>query len=312
MRVLIGYDDSVPRERIIQDLARAGLPAKTEAVVLTVATAWGHDPFPRDTRKRDRSRTRLSRQFQSHLDRALKEAQALADSGKRRLQEHFPAWEIKTEAAIDDAAEAILRKAEAWSADLIVVGSGQSAISRLFLGSVSQKVLHNARTSVRIARAEGAGKPRPPRILVGVDGSAGSLGAVSAVCGRSWPEKTKVRLVSVIDTLLPHSILSSRAAPRKRALRTVAGNRDWLEGKLEAAMDLLAAEGLEAKPVILTGEPRRALLEQAKEWRAQTLFLGSRGLNSVERFFIGSVSSAVAAHASCSVEVVKATKGRRS
>jgi nucleotide-binding universal stress UspA family protein len=50
---------------------------------------------------------------------------------------------------------------------------------------------------------------------------------------------------------------------------------------------------------------------KARDWRAQNLFLGSRGLNSVERFLIGSVSSAVAAHAPCSVEVVKAKKSGR-
>lgn len=235
----------------------------------------------------------------------------MANRGKRRLREDFPAWEIKAEAAVDDAAEALLGKAEAWNADLIVVGSGRSAISRLFLGSVSQKVLNYARTSVRITRAEGEGKSRPPRILVGVDGSTGSLEAVSAVCERSWPEKTKVRLVSVVDTRSPHSILSAWAAPREGALRSTIGNRDWLEEKLEAAVEQLAAEGLDAKPVILNGDPRRVLLKQAKDWRAQTIFLGARGLNSVERFIIGSVSSAVAMHASCSVEVVKVKKKRR-
>ena len=312
MRILIGYDDSVPLEKTLLDLDRAGLPSGTEAVILSVATAWGHDPFPRGGGKRDRPGPPPSRQLRKHMDRAMKETRALADSGKRRLRERFPAWKIQAEAAIDDAAEALLAKAEAWNADLVAVGPGRSAIRRLFLGSVSQKVLGYARTSVRITRAGGEGKHRAPRILIGVDGSAGSLGAVSEVCGRSWPENTKVRLVSVVDSRLPLSVLSVRAAPREGSAGSPIADRDWLEGKLEAAAERISAAGLDAEPVILAGEPRRALLEQARDWRAQSVFLGSRGLNSVERFFIGSVSSGIAMQAPCSVEVVKAKRKRKS
>ena len=43
--------------------------------------------------------------------------------------------------------------ADEWPADLIVVGAqGRSALSRLMLGSVSQKVVTSAACSVRIAR----------------------------------------------------------------------------------------------------------------------------------------------------------------
>jgi len=54
--------------------------------------------------------------------------------------------------------------------DLIVLGShNRSALGRLFLGSVSQTVLTEARCSVRIARARLAKEPSPLQFLIGVE-----------------------------------------------------------------------------------------------------------------------------------------------
>lgn len=308
MRILIGFDGAAPMDGVFPDLARAGLPARTEAVVMSVATAWGHAPTPPESPDQYASVFPLDKKYKHHLKQSLKDAQTLAQQGKRGLREHFHSWKVEAEGAIDDAAEALLRKAESWNADLIVVGSGRSAIGRLLLGSVSQKVLNYAQTSVRITREWPKGKAPQTRILVGVDGSPDSLAAVSAVCERSWPENTAVCLVAVVDSRSPLSLLPMLTSTRKKALTTAIRAIGGLEGKMEAAVDLLAAAGLDAEPRILKGDPRRVLLKQAKDWRAHCIFLGSRGLNRVERFFIGSVSSAVAVQAPCSVEIIKTRK----
>lgn len=54
---------------------------------------------------------------------------------------------------VGDPATAILEGAEAWDIDLIVMGArGRSAIARLLLGSVADRVIHHAPCSVLIAR----------------------------------------------------------------------------------------------------------------------------------------------------------------
>jgi len=59
----------------------------------------------------------------------------------------------------------------------------------------------------------------------------------------------------------------------------------------------------------MSGDPKRVLVEESKRWGADCIFVGSMGFsNRVERFLIGSVSSAVAARAHCSVEVVREQK----
>ena len=59
-------------------------------------------------------------------------------------------------------------------------------------------------------------------------------------------------------------------------------------------------------------EARRALLEEARAWGADTMFVGSNGFASAfERFRLGSVSVALAEHAPCAVEVVRPDEAAR-
>ena len=82
-------------------------------------------------------------------DKALK----MAQSAKAVLNTLFPGWQVHAEAATGSPGNPLIWKSEAWKSDLIVVGSqGRTALGRFFFGSVSQKVLHQADCSVRIAR----------------------------------------------------------------------------------------------------------------------------------------------------------------
>ncbi|MFP5501260.1 MAG: universal stress protein [Candidatus Sericytochromatia bacterium] len=73
-------------------------------------------------------------------------AEALAGFEGRGIE---PLFEIE----LGDPASAILERAAAWPADLIVMGShGRSALKRLMLGSVSDAVVHKAPCSVLVSR----------------------------------------------------------------------------------------------------------------------------------------------------------------
>lgn len=75
---------------------------------------------------------------------------------------------VRHEALADSPAWALLRTADEWKADLIVVGArGQSVPGgRLVLGSVSQRVLYEASCSVRVARARRLETDSPLRIVI--------------------------------------------------------------------------------------------------------------------------------------------------
>jgi nucleotide-binding universal stress UspA family protein len=68
---------------------------------------------------------------------------------------------------------------------------------------------------------------------------------------------------------------------------------------------MLENTGLKVTDVIKAGKPWKVLVEEAKNWKADCIFVGARGLGMIQRFLLGSVSNAVASRAHCSVEVVR-------
>jgi nucleotide-binding universal stress UspA family protein len=297
-RILIGYDGSVDADGALHDMDLAGMPAKADVLLATFMAPW--IPFGIAEERAGEAAAMM----EAHRKAALEEARRIADRAAAWLRKRFPGWKVKAEAGVSAAAAGLLDLANRWNPDLIVLGShGRTALGRLLMGSVSQNILHHAEADVRVTRPRIRKGKGALRILIGVDGSPGSELAVSAVLSRAWPKGTRAGVVAALDARdLP--IFRSEAdgpdpdAARKRRLR-------WLEGKAADAVARLAAAGIEASPVVVPGDPRSVLVKEAKAWGADCIFLGSRGLGAVDRFLIGSVSSSVANHAPCSVEVVR-------
>jgi len=55
-----------------------------------------------------------------------------------------------------------------------------------------------------------------------------------------------------------------------------------------------------------SGIPKVVIIDDAKKWGADLIVVGSHGRTGLDRFLLGSVSEAVARHAACSVEIVRA------
>jgi nucleotide-binding universal stress UspA family protein len=81
------------------------------------------------------------------------------------------------------------------------------------------------------------------------------------------------------------------------------------DSMLKWAAYQLKSIGLNVSMTIQRGDPKRILLEEARQWNADCIFVGTRDFkNSFERFRLGSVSSAVVTNAGCTVEVVRREK----
>jgi nucleotide-binding universal stress UspA family protein len=320
MHIVIGYDDSECARAALGDLAFAGLPADTEALVLAVVDAF----LPPEGERADAVLPRLA-EVRVHVRDAMRSHYDAAASAAESLRARFPGWTVHTEACADSPAWAIIKRAEGYDggvggerADLVVVGSqGKSAIERLWIGSVSAKVLAHARCSVRIARARAAGAGgAPPRLVVGVDGSPDALAAVESIAARPWPAGTQV-LVAAFDHGLDvgmEAMARLEAYPRGSDARPTA--RAWAEAIAREAADSLArCPHLSVAISVETGEPKQGLVERAGafgEHGADCIFVGARGMRRIERFLLGSVSTHVATTAPCSVEVVRSWRAEES
>ena len=290
MKVLIGYDGSQSADAALVDLQRGGLPEEAEALIVSVADVM---MVPETSAYEFAGEALMSRRVTSGLlyaqrqtERVLKEAKDFASQARDQVRSYFPHWSVRAETLAGSAAFQLISKADEWRPDLVVVGShGRSAVSRFILGSVSKKVVTDSDHSVRVSRGDiERDVSKPPKLVIGVDGSAEAQEAIRAVGNRVWPHGTEVRIIAVDDG--SSSIVTGE---------TVA----WAEN----ALGLI---GLQVSIVTEKGDPRRILIDQAKAWLADSIFVGGRRFNgALERFQLGSVATALVTNAHCSVEVAR-------
>jgi nucleotide-binding universal stress UspA family protein len=148
------------------------------------------------------------------------------------------------------------------------------------------------------------------RVLLAVDESEYSTAAARALAARPWPAEGEVRVMSVVD--LAPSFLQAAFEP---AFIDPSGMDDLREQALERAQnsitgarEILAGAGLRTSEYlsVLLEPPKKSILDQAKDWHADLIAVGSHGRRGFQRLLLGSVSEAVAMHAHCTVEIVRA------
>jgi nucleotide-binding universal stress UspA family protein len=296
MKLLIAHDGSDSSAAMLDDLRMAGLPAQAEVVLLTVAEIY-LPPMP--------SYGMVETEFVDNFPFDTKLAETIVERASEQIKIHFPEWVIQKEISSGSPAAEIIKIADRWKPDLILVGSqGLSAFGRFVFGSVSQKVVTEAHCSVRVARGRVQEEPGcPARIIIGVDGSPGSKAAADEVIRRTWPKGSEVLLFTSMDPL-PVSKLAELRSIResKNELAYAQAIEQTLQLPIEAE---LRAAGLTVSSLVKEGDPKRILIEEAERWGADCIFVGSRGMGRLKRFLLGSVSTAVVARAHCSVEVVR-------
>lgn len=308
MKILVAYDGSECADAAVQDLKRAGLGAESEVVVMSLADVFVPSPaagqadetlpsYMPDSVKRAHERARQK----------LEEAEGLAKRASEQIKSMFPRWRVSYTAEADSPAWALIQKADQWKPDLIVMGARGASVfgGRLILGSISQRVLYEARCSVRVARSSYQNAGKPIRILIGVDNSPDSNAAVDAICERDWPEGTEVGLLAVVDTVM--AIAPDPADDSALKWIEVGEEENWDQVRevFAAAAEKLRSAGLHAEVLIRRGNPPDEILQEAHTWDADCIFLGAKGTRGIDRLLLGSVSAAVSARAHCSVEVVR-------
>jgi nucleotide-binding universal stress UspA family protein len=282
-KILIAYDGSACSDAALNDLKRAGLSFALESVVVTVAYIIlppPDDALPADDRPVNRI-PRVEKYAQACGEKAIKDARAFAERAAERVKATFPGWDVRPEVCCDAPTWAIIKMAYSGNPGLILVGSHRHSVvgGRLILGSVSQRVLYEARCSVRVARCSDEHREGPVRIVVGFNGSPGSELAVEAVESRAWPEGSEALIVTALDTQTPVSP--------------------------DVPTEKLRAAGLLTSGVARVGDPTHILVDEAKKWDADSIFVGTKDIHGFRHLLHGSVSAAVAARACCSVEVVR-------
>src|ERR1041385_3696892 len=317
MRLLIAYDGSKCADAALDDLTHAGLPQKGEALAMSVAEVWLPPPPPSSYEIVEMATTakgplELERKDMA-ASQAVQDADGMAAKAAARFQANFPEWKVKHESVWGSPNWELFAKAEEWKADLIVTGShGRTALGRLFLGSISQWLLNEARCSVRVARGTLDEPDFPVRLLLALDGSRNAEKALAQIMARNWPAKSEVRVV-MVDQPLELTYVGGLAPPLRQSVDLINESEHKNSQRfVDAAARKLKSAGLRAMADVLEGDPKKILVQVAEEWRADCIFVGATGLtNRIERFLLGSTAAAVASRAHCSVEVVRTRRRKR-
>jgi nucleotide-binding universal stress UspA family protein len=143
------------------------------------------------------------------------------------------------------------------------------------------------------------------KILLAVDDSQYSWEATRILQRQFRTENAEVRVLSVVEPIsvyisadvFPHftpQVESIEMDRQKQAMDLVT----------QVAKDLRSA-GFQATEAIDLGDAKTKIVENATDWQADLIVMGSHGWKGLSRFLLGSVSDAVARHAPCSVEIVR-------
>jgi len=142
------------------------------------------------------------------------------------------------------------------------------------------------------------------KVLIAVDGSPCSSAPVNEVLRRPWPQGTVVRVMSVVENPRPppNAFWPEAYMVPEPVYQQVRENAEALVAKVAGS---LAAKGISVERAVRQGDARSGIVEEASEWGADLILVGSHGYTGVKRLLMGSVAHYVVSHAPCSVEVVR-------
>lgn len=142
------------------------------------------------------------------------------------------------------------------------------------------------------------------RILIATDGSGPAQAALATAVKFPWPgprrDSVRVRAVIARSSWLPADAdWLTDPAQARAALQQNA------QAVADAARRVLERRWPQPQVVVVNAPPRDAILAQAERFKASMIVIGWRGYGSFRRLLAGSVSRAIAEHATCPVMVVR-------
>ena len=149
------------------------------------------------------------------------------------------------------------------------------------------------------------------KFLIPIDGSESSEHALAKALIFATPLQAQIVLLTVVEPLsnyIPEVMMPTGDWVGWRGLPDAELERKILsagQALLQKAQDTCQASGLESRTRLETGQPRDLICTVAKEENPDLLILGSRGLGSIERLMLGSVSDYVLHHCLSPVLVVR-------
>jgi nucleotide-binding universal stress UspA family protein len=199
----------------------------------------------------------------------------------------------------------IVRRAETFAADLIVVGShGRTGLARTLLGSVAERVVQHAPCAVLVARKG----PDAGPVVTSTDFSEASKPGLRAAATEAARTGSPLIGLHVIELAWQGK---TPFAADAWGLSTVESDAEAVR-RATADLDKTleeAARGhiVEVRGEVLAGAPATRIVERAEQLQARLVVVSTHGRTGLARTLLGSVAEKVVRHAHTSVLVVRGT-----
>ncbi len=194
---------------------------------------------------------------------------------------------------------AIVSRAEASGADLIVIGSnGASGLRSQRLGEVAERVVLQAAVSVLVARRG----PGSRKILAATDLSDPSLPALTAAAEEARLRGAKLTVAHIVD---PEKSMGSEVFTTVMGLLSQDFVADLGRVARSRLADALERLGIKGEPAIESGPAGASILRLAEDLPAGLVVIGNIGSTDLASVLLGSVAATIVRWAPCSVLVVR-------
>ncbi|HLG56484.1 MAG TPA: universal stress protein [Vicinamibacterales bacterium] len=200
----------------------------------------------------------------------------------------------------------ILAQLGATHADLLVLGThGRSGFQRLFLGSVTEKVIRRATcpTMVVPPRAPDvpAGAPiQFRRILCAVDFSESSLEALAYAITMAEEADARLTLLHVVE--LPPVLVEEPALDLSRVREAAAANA---RRRLHELIPEQARTYCTVETAVVEGRAYREILRHATERWSDLIVMGVHGRGATDLLVFGSTTHHIIRASTCPVLIVR-------
>jgi nucleotide-binding universal stress UspA family protein len=143
------------------------------------------------------------------------------------------------------------------------------------------------------------------RVIYATDGSTQAELAGELIAAINWPPDTHIRVVCAVDAA--SVFVGAPLAP------AVPANVEQQEEELartgqsvaEEARRLIAPAGVNVETTAIRERAGSAIVDEATDWKADLIVMGSRGHGEIASMVLGSVSAEVADHAPCPVLIAR-------
>jgi len=146
------------------------------------------------------------------------------------------------------------------------------------------------------------------KILIAIDNSECSLQAFNSVLSNCWPVETEFKVITIVEPFvglypIAYTYVDSMSAAEQELKKQA---HEFIKTQMEQFKEKFPMSAVSG--AVYEGVIAETILEKAKSFNADLIVLGSHSRKGLDKFLLGSVAERVAAHAQCSVEIVKSKR----